>query len=159
MNATADQKTILLAASESSERQAAVDTLVAVNCDVVTAAGLSQTSARLSSRTFDLVLLDLDLPNHAGWRIAQYLSNAHNYLPVIEANRRPNERLQTSMLGIDAVVTKPFGKIQLVQAVRDLLDLSEKAQLGRMLVVIRALKRGDSYSEVIPDALAVEEVH
>ena len=104
MNATADQKTILLAASESSERQAAVDPLVAVNCYVVTATGLSQTSARRSSRTFDFVLLDLDLPNHAGRRIAQYLSHAHNYLLVIAVNPRPNERIQTSMLDVDAVL-------------------------------------------------------
>jgi DNA-binding response OmpR family regulator len=159
MNATADQKTILLAASESSEWKAAVDPLVAANWDLVYAAGFSQTSARLSGRIFDLVPLDLDLPNDGGWEIAPYLSDAHGRLLVIAVNSRPNERLQTPMLGIDAVVTKPFGKIQLVQAVRDLLDLSEKAQLGRMVVVIRALKRGDSYSEVIPDVLAVEEVH
>lgn len=159
MNATAVQKTTFLAASESSERQAAVDPLVAVNCDVVTAAGFSQTSAGLSARTFDLVLLDLDLPNDGGWEIAPYLSDAHGRLLVIAVNSRPNERLQASTVDIDAVVTKPFGKIQLVQAVRDLLDPSEKAQLGRIAVAVHALERGHSHNEVTPDVLAVEEVH
>ncbi len=84
----------------------------------------------LQEQEFDLVLLDVMLPDHDGFRIAQYIKEnpATQNIPVIFITAKDTERdkLRGFNLGADDYITKPFSVRELIARIKAVLRRSGK---------------------------------
>jgi DNA-binding response OmpR family regulator len=80
----------------------------------------------VTSRTFDLVLLDLVLPGRGGLEILRAIRQAHHAQPVIVLTARgeENDRVEGLRLGADDYVVKPFSVKELLARVEAVLRRS-----------------------------------
>ena len=84
--------------------------------------GLEGMQAALSE-PYDLIVLDVMLPNLDGWQILQALRNASRDVPVIflTARDQVGDRVKGLELGADDYLIKPFSFSELLARVRTLL--------------------------------------
>ena len=80
---------------------------------------------QLASRTFDLVLLDVMLPDMEGYRVCHHIRKSPGHTPVImlTARDRLADKLTGLELGADLYLTKPFEPEELIAQIRALLRL------------------------------------
>lgn len=73
--------------------------------------------------TYDLVVLDVMLPDVDGWRIVRALRDAGKQVPVLFLTARGgvNDRVKGLELGADDYLVKPFAFSELLARVRTLL--------------------------------------
>jgi two-component system cell cycle response regulator len=75
--------------------------------------------------SIDLVLLDLMLPGIDGFEVLRQLradpKTAAVKVVVVSAKSQPADKERAAELGIDAYLTKPYRKIELLEVVRSLL--------------------------------------
>lgn len=91
------------------------------------------------TETFELIILDVMLPDVDGWRIVQALRQAGNQTPVLFLTARDsvNDRVKGLELGADDYLVKPFAFAELLARVRTLL------RRGATPVVMDQLKVAD----------------
>ena len=90
-------------------------------------------SAREAIRTlttegpFQLIILDISLPDMDGYQLCSQLRSASNFTPVLmlTARQRPEDRVQGLEAGADDYLTKPFDLDELIARVRSLLRRQE----------------------------------
>lgn len=75
------------------------------------------------TEAYDLIILDVMLPDIDGWRILQSVRAAGNQVPVLFLTARSNvdDRVQGLELGADDYLVKPFVFAELLARVRTLL--------------------------------------
>ncbi|CAG9165184.1 Transcriptional regulatory protein CusR [Cupriavidus laharis] len=75
------------------------------------------------SEAYDLIILDVMLPDVDGWRILQTLRAADNRVPVLFLTARDSvaDRVKGLELGADDYLVKPFAFAELLARVRTLL--------------------------------------
>lgn len=75
------------------------------------------------SETFDLVIMDVMLPDVDGWRVVRALRDAGKQVPVLflTARDRVEDRVKGLELGGDDYLVKPFAFAELLARVRTLL--------------------------------------
>ncbi|MDH5256515.1 MAG: heavy metal response regulator transcription factor [Gammaproteobacteria bacterium] len=75
------------------------------------------------TESFDLIILDVMLPDVDGWRILQSLREAGKQVPVLFLTARDNvdDRVKGLELGADDYLVKPFAFAELLARVRTLL--------------------------------------
>ena len=75
------------------------------------------------TEAYDLIILDVMLPDIDGWRILQSVRTAGNQVPVLFLTARGNvdDRVQGLELGADDYLIKPFVFAELLARVRTLL--------------------------------------
>ena len=78
------------------------------------------------TETFDLIILDVMLPDVDGWRIVQSLREAGRQTPVLFLTARDSvdDRVKGLELGADDYLVKPFAFAELLARVRTLLRRS-----------------------------------
>lgn len=76
-----------------------------------------------STQTYDLILLDVMLPDIDGWKIVRSLREAGNATPVLflTAKGSVEDRVKGLELGADDYLVKPFSFSELLARVRSLL--------------------------------------
>lgn len=86
-------------------------------------------TALLSTHRFDLVLLDVMMPEVDGYQICQYFRSINNQTPVIFLTARGTgkDRIHGLRLGADDYVTKPFEYDELLLRISKLIEKSERA--------------------------------
>jgi CheY-like chemotaxis protein len=82
------------------------------DCDIVEAADLAEARGSLAARRFDVVILDVRLPDGSGLSLARELaqqqrSNRQSVI-VMSASVLPAERAEALDTGCDAFLAKPF---------------------------------------------------
>ncbi len=136
--------TILVIEDDSAIRRGVVDALQFSGYEVIEA-GEGGKGMELAQRaSFDLLLLDLVLPNYSGFEILKALREHRHTTPVIILSARGEEadRVKGLKLGADDYVVKPF-------SVRELLARVEA-------VLRRSPERPASVNEIpIPDGRAI----
>jgi CheY-like chemotaxis protein len=95
------------------------------DCDIVEAANLADARERLIERAFDVVILDVRLPDGSGLSLARELA-AKRQTPsqrvvVMSASVLPAEQSAALGSGCDAFLTKPFQPIQLTDLLTRLI--------------------------------------
>mgnify|MGYP001069218237 CR=1 FL=1 len=75
------------------------------------------------TEAYDLIILDVMLPDIDGWRILRSIRTAGNQVPVLFLTARSNvdDRVQGLELGADDYLVKPFAFAELLARVRTLL--------------------------------------
>jgi two-component system, OmpR family, response regulator MprA len=97
--------------------------LVSHGFEVEVAAGGAEALARLRARTFDLVVLDVMMPDTDGIEVCEQLRAEGDRLPILMLTARDAVRDRVAGLeaGADDYLVKPFANVELVARVRALL--------------------------------------
>jgi two-component system, OmpR family, alkaline phosphatase synthesis response regulator PhoP len=95
---------------------------------------------RALRETFDLFLLDINLPKMSGLEICRSIRKHKKYVPVMmmTANSEENDIVTGLDVGADDYITKPFGVKELVARVRAVLRRSQAmntdmSKMGKVL--------------------------
>lgn len=124
---------LLLVDGDLAIRQILVRLLEDENYFVRTAASGVEALALAQADSFDLALLDLNLPVKDGWDTFMRLSATHPELPIILITARPSQFFPTLASGVDALLEKPLDFVKLFRTIRELLAESPDARIERFL--------------------------
>ena len=115
--------TILVIEDDSAIRRGVVDALQFSGYDVLEAGEGGKGMELAQTAAFDLLLLDLVLPNYSGFEILQALREHRHTTPVIILSARGEEadRVKGLKLGADDYVVKPFSVRELLARVEAVL--------------------------------------
>ncbi len=118
--------TILVIEDDSAIRRGVTDALRFSGYTVLEAAEGSAGMEQAQKATFDLMLLDLVLPNYSGFEILRALRDHRPGTPVIILSARGEEadRVKGLKLGADDYVVKPFSVRELLARVEAVLRRS-----------------------------------
>lgn len=99
------------------------------DAEVSSAADGRSALAALDEAEFDLVLLDIGLPDGDGFEVLQRIRQRSN-VPVVMLTARDgtDEKIRGLQLGADDYVTKPFNHRELIERVRAVLRREEMAR-------------------------------
>lgn len=83
----------------------------------------------LSAQDFDLLLLDVSLPDGNGFKLAQTLQTLHKVPPIIFLTARDDEAdiIRGLELGADDYITKPFRNRELLLRIKNVLRREQKS--------------------------------
>ncbi len=109
--------------------------------------------SRAMIERYDLIILDVMLPDVSGWRILGALREAHNQTPVlfVTAKDSVEDRVKGLELGADDYLVKPYAFAELLARVRSLLRRgsqplqAEQLQVADLILDLprrRALRQG-----------------
>ena len=126
---SANPPKILVVDDEPQIRRMLKTSLVPQRFEVVEAGNALAAQRRLDSETFDLVILDLGLPDRSGIELIEEIRKASN-VPIIVLSVRSDEagKVKALELGADDYMTKPFGMAELVTRIRVALRHRFQAQ-------------------------------
>jgi DNA-binding response OmpR family regulator len=118
--------TILVIEDDSAIRRGVVDALSFSGFEVIEAGDGLRGMEMAVKGSFDLLLLDLVLPNHSGFEILRALREVRPGTPVIILSARGEEadRVKGLKLGADDYVVKPFSVRELLARVEAVLRRS-----------------------------------
>jgi DNA-binding response OmpR family regulator len=87
------------------------------------AANIEEALARLGRTAFDLLILDLELPDGDGRRVLRHLRRRGSAMPVIVCSGEAHDGACAALFdaGADACLPKPFSSEELLARVRALL--------------------------------------
>jgi DNA-binding response OmpR family regulator len=107
------------------------------------ASNVADAEQQLAEGVFDLVVLDLGLPDQDGTAFARKLREK-SQLPIVMLTGRNEEadRVMGLELGADDYVTKPFSPRELLARIRAVLRRAQAAKAGRRETELRAYRFG-----------------
>jgi two-component system, OmpR family, response regulator len=127
---------VLIVEDDSAIRQMVTDYLSEQGFTVCEADSAAAMEKHLSAQTFDLVLLDLNLPDQDGLSIARRLREELEIPVIIITGRKDDvDRIMGLELGADDYVPKPFNLRELLARIRAVLRRSASGP--------RMVRRGD----------------
>jgi two-component system alkaline phosphatase synthesis response regulator PhoP len=91
----------------------------------------NEATGLLSTQQYDIVLLDVMMPEMDGYQICQYFRSINKHTPVIFLTSRGTgkDRIHGLRLGADDYVTKPFEYDELLLRVGKLIERSERTPI------------------------------
>ena len=119
---------ILIAEDEPHIRDGLVDTLESEGYDVAAAADGRQALDRFGREPFDLVLLDIMMPEQSGYDVCREIRKRNATVPIIMLTAKGEEidKVVGLELGADDYVTKPFGVHELLARIAAVLRRSRR---------------------------------
>lgn len=120
--APALKKRILLADDSPQIRESLGKLLRRANYDVSFAAHGGQVLDFTFNEHFDLLLLDLNMPQMDGWDALDRLASMKPALPIIVITAQPNQREWITTAGAHALLEKPLDLPLLLKTIEDLLQ-------------------------------------
>jgi two-component system KDP operon response regulator KdpE len=126
---SANPPKILVVDDEPQIRRLLKTSLVPQRFEVAEASTAAAALKRLDAEEFDLVILDLGLPDRSGIEVIEEI-RAGSTIPIIVLSVRNDEagKVRALELGADDYVTKPFGMAELVTRIRVALKHRYQAQ-------------------------------
>jgi CheY-like chemotaxis protein len=117
--------------------------------------------------SFDLVLLDLNMPKKSGWDAFEQMHAIDPFLPVIVITARPGQYATAVAAGVGALIEKPLDLPFLLQKMEELIRESAQERLARTsgrdpnISYCPAPKEidGEVLGQVIDPAKAVRRLH
>jgi len=138
--------TILVADDQAANRELLEELLTPQGCKVVTVPDGAAALEELSRAQFDLVLLDVMMPQLNGFEVCEKIkNNPDTYLiPVImiTALSDKQDRIEGIRVGADDFLSRPLDRTELLARVRSLLKLKQRTdELERAESVLFSLAR------------------
>jgi two-component system KDP operon response regulator KdpE len=120
---------ILVVDDEPQIRRMLKTSLVPQKFEVVEASTAGAALKRLDAEAFDLIILDLGLPDRSGIDVIEEVRKSSS-VPIIVLSVRSDEagKVKALELGADDYMTKPFGMAELVTRIRVALRHRYQAQ-------------------------------
>jgi two-component system OmpR family response regulator len=118
MAETSSCGTILLVEDEPRLRQTLSRSLTGRNFDVVEAISAAEAIAAVSSNHFDLMLLDINLPDATGWDVLRQMRRDGRELPVIVLSAVPPNPARLREFTPFGILYKPFPIDALLRLIR-----------------------------------------
>ena len=120
-------KKILVVEDDPAIRQGLKDLLQSENYSVETCAKGKPATEIVRSEVFDVILLDIMLPDMTGYEVLQQLRSHGVASKIMMLTSRSDEtdKVLGLELGADDYLTKPFGKKELIARIHALLRRSE----------------------------------
>ena len=142
-----DQGKVLVVDDEPFLREAVASSLRFLGFEVSTADNGTQTLRLARDRPFDLVVLDVMLPDTDGFEVVRRLRQDGCQVPVIFLTARDTQadKVAGLTIGGDDYVTKPFGLEELAARIRSVLRRSRSSVAGRVLTFADLELDQDSY--------------
>jgi len=122
---------VLLVDDDSSVRESLGLALESENFGIIPASNSQEALEKYFEGSIDLVLLDLNMPENAGWDTFERLTALNPYLAVILVTERLDRRDQAAVAGAAAIVGKPLNVPLLVQIMNGLLEESLETRVHR----------------------------
>ncbi len=118
-----DGGTLLVVDDEPFLRDAVATSLRFLGFEVTTAATGHEGFSLARDHRFDLIVLDVMLPDTDGFEVVRRLRRAHSPIPVIFLTAKDDleDRVKGLTLGGDDYLTKPFGLEELAARIRTVL--------------------------------------
>lgn len=128
--ATQRPRRILVVDDDTGLRQLGAKALIRHGYKVDAAKDINAGWEALQTRSYDLLITDLDMPKLSGLKLVKRLRSARMALPVIVASgaMTPLELNQTPWLHLSGALLKPVSPDQLLQAVQAVLSASDGAR-------------------------------
>jgi putative two-component system response regulator len=138
--------TILVADDQAANRELLEELLTPQGCKVVTVPDGAAALEELTRAQFDLVLLDVMMPQLNGFEVCEKIkNNPDTYLiPVImiTALSDKQDRIEGIRVGADDFLSRPLDRTELLARVRSLLKLKQRTdELERAESVLFSLAR------------------
>ena len=111
---------ILIADDSPAIRECLSKLLEQADYEVRQAANGQEALEQLAEARFDLMLLDLNMPELDGWRTLEQIRLQHPALPVVVITAQPNQQDWMRRLGAVALLEKPLDLPQLFQTLSEL---------------------------------------
>jgi len=123
---------VLLVEDEPTLREGLQLNLELEGYEVVPAGNGKKALELIAGQHFDLLLLDVMLPDMDGFSIAEQVRLANNAVPILmlTAKDMPQDRITGLKKGADDYLTKPFNLEELLLRVGNLLRRSQRVQGG-----------------------------
>lgn len=120
---------ILVAEDDTHIREGLIDTLESEGYRVTAVADGRQAGALLRDNRFDLVLLDIMMPEKSGYDLCREIRSTDRETPIIMLTARGEEidKVLGLELGADDYITKPFGVHELLARISAVLRRSRRA--------------------------------
>ena len=134
MQAALRGKRILLVEDNRFNRMLAMIFLVNCGMEVTEAENGQVAVAHAQNQSFDLILMDLQMPVMDGYKATEYLrQQLHLTVPIIAltANAISGERSKCLAAGMNDYLTKPFQEVGLVSMVHDWVIGNEQRSVSR----------------------------
>lgn len=126
------KKKILLVDDDSAIRKILLRLLSEEGYSVLPAANGVEALESASLAKFDLVLLDLNMPQKDGWETFEQLTSADPLLPIIVITARPNQLFPALASGVGALLEKPLDFTRLLETIRNLVNEPPEVRLARL---------------------------
>jgi len=130
---TPDDGNLLVVDDELFLREAVATSLRFLGFEVIAAENGTDALRLARNRPFDLLILDVMLPDVDGFEIVRRLRRDGNQVPVIflTAKDTQDDKVTGLTIGGDDYMTKPFGLEELAARVRTVLRRTRPAAPGR----------------------------
>jgi CheY-like chemotaxis protein len=145
------EKPFVLLADDNEATCTLLTALLASDCNVETVADGGEAVAKLRSRRYAAVILDLLMPNLDGYAVLDFLvaerSETLSRVLVVTASLSPKEMDRVSRYPIRCVIAKPFDIEKVKNAVRECLTEGDRRPAfppivsGGMLLLLADLLR------------------
>lgn len=128
MEKSLDQLTVLVVDDSKTIRRTAETLLGKEGCQVVTAEDGFAALAMIVEHNPDIIFVDIMMPRLDGYQVCSLIKNNAQYkhTPVIMLSSKDGlfDKARGRIVGADEYLTKPFGRSELIDAIRDNLDVS-----------------------------------
>ena len=127
------KKKILVVDDDPQIRESLRKVLRAEGYEVALAANGQEGIGKFNAERFDLLLLDLNLPDNSGWDIFGTLTSLNPFLPIIIITGRDKQYELAAGAGVGALMQKPLDVPRLLQTITELLAESAETRLKRLV--------------------------
>ena len=124
---------ILLADDDAAIRQILFRLLEEEGYSVLTAANGVEALEIARVTSFDLALLDLNMPLKDGWETFEQLTHWQPALPIILITARPNQLFPALASGVVALLEKPLDFTKLFSTIHNFLEEPLETRLTRSM--------------------------
>ncbi|ABR49347.1 two component transcriptional regulator, winged helix family [Alkaliphilus metalliredigens QYMF] len=131
---------ILLVEDEKNLRKLVATYLKKEMVSVIEAADGKEALVLWEEEQYDLIIVDIMLPEYDGWTICKRIREKSNVpILILTARSEEHDKLFGFDLGVDDYMTKPFSVKELVARVKALLKRSNR-QLSTETLIVQGLK-------------------
>lgn len=128
----AEKRKLLVVDDDRQIRESLRKLLRTEGYEVTLAATGLEGIAKFSAERFDLLLLDLSLPDHNGWDVFETITSHNPFLPIIIITGRDKQYDLAAGAGVGALIEKPLNVPRLLETVETLLAEPPDVHLKRL---------------------------